>query len=277
MGVLKSLSLCDRGCNKPRQLHLYGHCKRMPDLVLMRHGATVWGQENKFSGWGDTALSATGLQEAKTAGKALATFGFDLVFTSVLLRSQQTAICVMQQSNSRPPIIRADWRLNERHYGALQGHGRAEMIARFGNQQVVAWRRSFHAVPPLLADDDGRWLEQVTRWPEIPYASQPRAESMAQAAVRAEAVWDDAIMPALGADKTILVVAHTSSLRALSKIIHGLDDTATEEFRIATAIPRRYRFNADLSLVDYEDIQSGVKSKFRTLVNRLKPKRWGLV
>lgn len=249
----------------------------MPELVLMRHGATVWGQENKFSGWGDTALSASGLQEAETAGKALATFGFDQVFTSVLLRARQTASCVIKHSNSRSPVIRADWRLNERHYGALQGHSRAEMIARYGNQQVVAWRRSFHAVPPLLADDDVRWLEQVKHWPDIPYTSQPRAESMAQAAIRAEAVWIDSIVPALSAGKTVLVVAHTSSLRGLSKIIHGLDDMATEEFRIATAIPRRYCFNAALSLVDYEDLQSGVKSRFRTLINRLKPKRWGFV
>jgi 2,3-bisphosphoglycerate-dependent phosphoglycerate mutase len=249
----------------------------MPELVLMRHGATVWGQENKFAGWGDTALSAKGVKEAEAAGTVLARSGFvfDGVITSRLLRAQQTADVILSAMNVDDISIHADWRLNERHYGALQGNSRSSMIDHYGNSQVVAWRRSYQAVPPELTDNDPRWLEQLQRLPEVPIAAQPRSESMAMAALRSQSVWDTEIAPQLRDGKRLLVVAHTSSLRGLSKVIHGLDDIAAEEFRIATAIPRHYRFDAALNLVEYNDIQSGAKSKLRMWANRFKPKRWG--
>jgi 2,3-bisphosphoglycerate-dependent phosphoglycerate mutase len=249
----------------------------MPELVLMRHGATVWGQENKFAGWGDTALNPAGVQEAEAAGKALLRSGlvFDAVVTSRLLRAQQTVNAVLREMSASDLAVLADWRLNERHYGALQGNSRSSMINHYGNLQVVAWRRSYHSVPPELTDDDPRWLEQLQRLPDVPIYAHPRSESMAMAAQRSQSVWHSKIAPQLRDGKRLLVVAHTSSLRGLSKVIHGLDDTAAEEFRIATAIPRHYSFDAALNLVEYRDIQSGAKSKLRMWVNRIKPKGWG--
>jgi 2,3-bisphosphoglycerate-dependent phosphoglycerate mutase len=249
----------------------------MPELVLMRHGATLWAQDNKFAGWGDTALSPAGLEEAKAAGRALKRSGlqFERVLTSRLLRASQTASAVLAEMNRNDLKVHADWRLNERHYGALQGQTRSSMIAQYGNADIVAWRRSFNALPPPLTDDDPRWLEQLKRLPDVPYTAQPRSESMAMAAKRAQSVWMSDIAPHLLAGQLLLLVAHTSSIRGLSQIIHGFDDAAAENIRIATAIPRLYRFDDSLRFLDYEDIQSGAKSTFRMWVNRLKPKRLG--
>jgi 2,3-bisphosphoglycerate-dependent phosphoglycerate mutase len=251
--------------------------ERMPELVLMRHGATVWGGENRFAGWGDTPLSEAGKAESLAAARALAQLQpvFDQVFTSRLLRARQTHDILSQHLSNSGSILIQDWRLNERHYGALQEHSRADMIALYGNAQVVAWRRSYDAVPPPLPLDDPRWHEQLQRFPDVEPQLQPRAESIAMAAQRAGAVWHETLAPRLRAGESLLVVAHTSSLRGLSKIIHGLDDTAAAEFRIATAIPRLYHFSDTLELVDHIDIQSGARSQVRTWLNRFKPKRWG--
>jgi 2,3-bisphosphoglycerate-dependent phosphoglycerate mutase len=249
----------------------------MPQLVLMRHGATLWGQENKFAGWGDTPLSQSGTEEARAAGRVLKKNGltFDLVFTSELLRARQTVDQIQQEIGLSDSTIKRDWRLNERHYGALQGHSRGEMISTYGNAKVVAWRRSYDAVPPRLDEHDARWLEQLKRLPNIPQHRQPRAESMAMAAKRAQAAWTDAIAPQLQGSKSILVVAHTSSLRGLSQTILGLDDEATEAFRIATAIPQLFMLDDNHNVLKQTDIQSGTSSRLRSWVNRMKPKRWG--
>ena len=251
----------------------------MPTLVLMRHGATLWGQENRFAGWADTPLSDTGVKEAQGATQTLAKAGlaFDICFTSSLKRAQQTLEIVAESKG--PPIgnIISDWRLNERHYGALQGETREAMIERYGNQQVVEWRRSYAAVPPPLSEDDPRWQEQLQRLPDIILDDQPRSESMAMAALRVEPVWHTRMAPELKAGKQLLVVAHTSSIRGLARVIEGLSDEEAADFRIATAIPLVYLLDDDLKVLGRTDLSDGMVNNLRYWMNRLKPRRLGWI
>ena len=251
----------------------------MPTLVLLRHGATLWGQENRFAGWADTPLSGTGVREARDAAQIMAKAGlaFDIAFTSSLKRARETLEIVA--GGKVPPVgtVKSDWRLNERHYGALQGEIRADMIERYGNEQVVEWRRSYTAVPPALADDDPRWHEQLQRLPDIALHNQPRAESMAKAAERVEPVWHTLMAPELKAGKQILVVAHTSSIRGLARVIENLSDEKAADFRIATAIPLVYVLDDGLKVIRRTDLSDGVVSNLRYWTNRLKPRRLGWI
>ncbi len=249
----------------------------MPTLVLMRHGATVWGEENRFAGWADTPLSESGFAEAERAAQTLkrADFAFDLCLTSRLTRATQSLDVIKAALQLPESTIRRDWRLNERHYGALQGETRSAMIERHGNAQVVAWRRSYDGRPPLLDPEDARWLEQMARFPDISEADQPRGESLGEAVARVGPVWPEVIAPALRMGKSVLVVAHTSSIRALARAIEGLDDEQSAAFRIATAIPRRYEFDEDLRVVGRADLSEGLKSGLRYWANRLKPRGLG--
>ena len=245
----------------------------MPTLVLLRHGTTVWSEENRFAGWADTPLSAGGMAEARSAGEVLAEagFGFDLFVTSRLLRAQQTLDIALECLKVPNPVIEKDWRLNERHYGALQGERRINMVERYGNERVAAWRRDYHASPPLLEDNDPRWLEQIARLPDVPAALQPRGESMAAAAERVAPVWHERIAPALRAGRSVLVVAHTSAIRGIARVLEGLDDEACAAFRIATAVPRVYELDNTLALRGKSDLTSNASAAFRYWVNRLKP------
>ncbi|MEP7171915.1 MAG: 2,3-bisphosphoglycerate-dependent phosphoglycerate mutase [Aestuariivirga sp.] len=251
----------------------------MPTLVLMRHGATLWGQENRFAGWADTPLSNTGVKEAESATRTLAKAGlaFDICFTSHLKRARQTLEIVAGSKGPTIGNIISDWRLNERHYGALQGETREAMVERYGNQQVVAWRRSYAAVPPPLSEDDPRWREQLQRLPDIPVDDQPRSESMATAALRVEPVWHARMAPELKAGKQLLVVAHTSSIRGLARLIEGLNDQEAEDFRIATAIPLVYLLDDDLKIIRRTDLSEGLVNSWRHWTNRLKPRRLGWI
>ncbi len=172
---------------------------RMRTLVLMRHGATLWGEENRFAGWGDTPLSETGEKEARKAAARSSAAASPLMSATPPACAEPS-----RRSTSRwtrcgcaiSPSV-ANGALNERHYGALQGETRSAMIQRYGNSQVVEWRRSFDAIPPALEENDPRWQEQLGRLPQIPAADQPRTESMAQAADRVAPVWHEAIKPDL--------------------------------------------------------------------------------
>ncbi|MGE3832554.1 MAG: 2,3-bisphosphoglycerate-dependent phosphoglycerate mutase, partial [Parvibaculaceae bacterium] len=165
--------------------------------------------------------------------------------------------------------------LNERHYGALQGETRGAMITRYGNAQVVQWRRAYDEVPPLLEDGDPRWAEQLNRLKEVPFDRQPRAESLRQAAERVAPSWHEAMVPALKAGGNLLVVAHTSALRGLARVIEHLSDEQCEAFRIATAIPRLYVLGDDLRVQEKADLNEGLGSSLRYWGNRLKPRGLG--
>ena len=247
----------------------------MPKLVLLRHGATVYGKENRFAGWADTPLSATGLAEAERAAQILKRIGlaFDLCLTSRLARAQQTLAVIQTTLRLPNSVIRCDWRLNERHYGGLQDETRTAMIKRFGNAQVVDWRRSYDARPPLLDTEDARFREQLARFPDVHPQHQPRGECLRDAVLRVSPVWPELIVPALKSGKCVLVVAHTSSCRALARAIEGLNDEESAAFRIATAVPRCYELDGALGVIGRTDLRKGMKSNLRYWANRLKP-RW---
>ena len=243
----------------------------MPTLVLMRHGATVWGEEKRFSGWADTPLSEAGLAAAERSAKALkdAGFIFDLCLTSRLARAQQSLAIIQARLHLPDSIIRRDWRLNERHYGSLQGEMRTAMIEKFGNAQVAEWRRSYDARPPSLDIEDPRWREQLAVFPDISAQHHPRGESLRDAVERVSPVWLELIVPALEAKNSVLVVAHTSSIRAIARAIEGLNDEECASFRIATAIPRCYELGNSLRLISRTDLSEGVESRLRYWSNRL--------
>ena len=245
----------------------------MPTLVLLRHGTTVLSEETRFAGWADTPLSTAGMAEARAAGRVLAAAGFrfDLIATSRLIRALQTLDLVLGEMKTKDPVVVKDWRLNERHYGALQGESRIAMVERHGNEQVALWRRDYSTVPPLLEDSDPRFLEQAARLPDIPDALQPRSESMKAAAERVAPVWHEHIAPALKADRNVLVVAHTSAIRGIARVLESLDDSACASFRIATAVPRVYDLDNALAIQGKSDLTSNVGAAFRYWINRLKP------
>lgn len=251
----------------------------MPILVLMRHGATLWGQENRFAGWSDTLLSETGIKEAHEASRILKKAGlsFDICFTSKLKRAQQTLEIVADSKGPLSGNTTMDWRLNERHYGVLQGETRADMVKKYGNQQVVKWRRSYAGEPPPLMANDPRWQEQLQRLPGIALHNQPKSESMAAAAERVTPLWHEQMVPKLKGGKNLLVVAHTSSIRGLVRAIEGLSDEAAENFRIATAIPLVYVFDEDLRVIRRSELNAGMLNSLRYWVNRLKPRGLGQI
>ncbi|MEP3231701.1 MAG: 2,3-bisphosphoglycerate-dependent phosphoglycerate mutase [Hyphomicrobiales bacterium] len=247
----------------------------MPILFLVRHGATQSAKENRFAGWADTPLTKSGQHEALLAAQSLKRAGhvFDVCYTSQLMRAKQTTLIMANELGLSEDAITYDWRLNERHYGALQGELRGEMIEQHGNAKVVEWRRDYHAVPPKLEKSDPRWIEQLDRLPDIPVDLQPQSESMAQAAKRVEPLWNNEIGSALKANKRVLIVAHTSSIRGLARCIEGLDDAQCGAYRISTAIPQYYKLDDDLAVVENKHLTSGLSSKIRYWANRKKP-RW---
>jgi 2,3-bisphosphoglycerate-dependent phosphoglycerate mutase len=238
----------------------------MATLVLIRHGRTVWGEENRFTGWGDTAIDDVGVKEAKAAAGLLKKLGsFDLCLSSRLKRSQQTLEIIAETIGVDSSSLASDWRLNERHYGALQGELRDDMAKRYGDAQIAEWRRSFHGKPPPLPEDDPRLAEQCERFPDIDRALQPRTESMAEGAARTRPVWAEIIAPALKAGKDVLVVAHTSPIRGIVREIEGLTDEQCGSFRVATAVPKRYVFDDDLTVLDNRYLLGGVGDRIRLL------------
>lgn len=250
----------------------------MTSLFVIRHGESQWARENRFSGWADAPLSASGKEAARIAGKTIkkAEIEFDVCMTSRLQRAQETASIVAEETGIILSTIGEDWRLNERHYGELQGHRRNQIIAEHGNAQVVQWRRSYHNRPPELKDTDKRWQEQLERLPDIPPDQQPRSESLCDAANRVIPVWEQTILPALQEGKNVLIIAHTASIRGIARIIEGMDDDQSAAFRIATAVPRRYTFSDELKTYEAIDLIDGFGARIRNSINKTKPNWFGL-
>ena len=249
----------------------------MPLFVILRHGETQWARENRFAGWGDTALSEAGKTEVEQAAKAIVKQGltFRRCHTSRLFRANQTVEILRANKVQFDGHPVADWRLNERHYGALQGLTRSAVIEKYGNAQTVEWRRSFTETPPPLEQSDPRWHEQLQRFPDIDPSVQPAAESIRTAAERVSGIWNDAILPDLQIGLNVLLVAHTSSIRGITRLVENLDDQQTADFRIATSIPIIYEFAPDLASCRKSEIATGTKGYLRQLANRLKPRRFG--
>ena len=217
-------------------------------LVLVRHGQSEWNLENLFTGWTDVDLTDQGVREAQAAGRALReeAIAFDIAFTSVLTRAIRTLWLILDEMDLMWIPVHRDWRLNERHYGALQGLDKAETAARHGADQVKIWRRSYDIPPPALTENDSRHPRHDPRYTGLADTNLPAAESLATTLERVRPCWEEQIAPQLRAGRNILVPAHGNSLRALVKMLEGISDRAITEFNIPTGVPRVYELDPQL-------------------------------
>ncbi len=221
----------------------------MGTLILLRHAESEWNAKGLFAGWVDVSLAANGRQEADGAGRMLAAAGLrpDVVHTSVLTRAVATANIMLEAAGLAWLPVRRSWRLNERHYGALQGQDKAQVRARYGDEQYMAWRRSYDVPPPPLPDDDPLSSAGDPRYAGLPPALLPRTECLRDVVGRLLPYWYDAIVPDLAAGRTVLVVAHGNSLRALVKHLDQVDDAAIAGLNIPTGIPLVYELGASFT------------------------------
>jgi 2,3-bisphosphoglycerate-dependent phosphoglycerate mutase len=219
-------------------------------LILLRHGNSTWNQKNLFTGWVDVRLSEQGVAEATRAGELLAESGLapDVVYTSVLTRAIQTANIALDTAGRSWIPVKRSWRLNERHYGALQGKDKAQTLEEFGPEQFQLWRRSFDVPPPPLDDESEFSQAHDERYADLG-SDLPRTESLALVIQRLLPYWDSDIAPDLRAGKTVLVTAHGNSLRALVKQLDGISDEDIAELNIPTGIPLVYTLDDNLKPV----------------------------
>jgi 2,3-bisphosphoglycerate-dependent phosphoglycerate mutase len=217
-------------------------------LVLLRHGESVWNRENRFTGWMDVDLSDRGRSEAQDAGRLLAAekFEFDVAYTSVLKRAIRTLWSGLDELDMMWIPVHRSWRLNERHYGALQGLNKAETAAEYGEAQVKIWRRSYDVPPPPLSTDDPRHPSRDRRYATIPARELPVGESLKDTVLRFLPYWHDTIAPDIRAGKRVLIVAHGNSLRALVKHLDRMSDEEVVGLNIPTGVPLVYLLNDDL-------------------------------
>ena len=220
----------------------------MYEVVLIRHGESSWNQENRFTGWTDVPLSEKGLEEAREAGRLLKKEGyvFDLAFTSVLKRAIKTLWLALEEMDLMWIPVRNSWRLNERHYGALQGLNKAETAARYGDEQVKIWRRSYDIRPPLLEKEDERHPSKDPRYASLKPEERPDGECLADTVARAVPYWESTIVPEIRAGRKIIVAAHGNSLRALVKYLDDMTDKDILELNIPTGVPLLYELGVDM-------------------------------
>jgi 2,3-bisphosphoglycerate-dependent phosphoglycerate mutase len=223
----------------------------MPELILLRHGQSIWNLENLFTGWHDVGLTAQGEEEARNAGRQMMADGIRpaVLHTSLLRRAISTANLTLEEMDRGWIPVRRDWRLNERHYGALQGLNKKETADLHGSDAVFAWRRSYDTPPPALDIADPRHPSHDTRYDGVAADILPAAECLQDVVMRVLPYWYDAIVSDLKSDMTVLVVAHGNSLRALVKHLEGVSDEEISVLNIPTGIPRRYVLDHDMQLV----------------------------
>jgi 2,3-bisphosphoglycerate-dependent phosphoglycerate mutase len=221
----------------------------MHTVVLLRHGESTWNRENRFTGWTDVDLSDRGRQEAAEAGRLLREGGyvFDVAFTSVLKRAILTMIAALDAVDRLWIPVRKDWRLNERHYGALQGLNKAETAAQHGEAQVKIWRRSYDIPPPPLPAGDPRHPANDPRYADVPPHELPLTESLKETVARFLPYWHEAIAPAIASGRRVLIAAHGNSLRALVKYLDNVSESDIVELNIPTGIPLVYELDAALA------------------------------
>ncbi|MRR52177.1 MAG: 2,3-diphosphoglycerate-dependent phosphoglycerate mutase, partial [Rhodocyclaceae bacterium] len=221
----------------------------MKKIVLLRHGESTWNQENRFTGWTDVGLTEKGLAEAKAAGQLLKQEGyrFDLAFTSVLKRANKTLMTVLDEMDMLWIPVHHSWRLNERHYGALQGLNKAETAAKYGDEQVLIWRRAYDTAPPALEEGDARIEDKDPRYADLKPGEFPRTECLKDTVARFVPYWLDSIAPAVKEGKSVIIAAHGNSIRALIKYLDNVSDQDIVGLNIPTGQPLVYELNDDLT------------------------------
>lgn len=244
----------------------------MYQIVLLRHGESTWNKENLYTGWTDVDLSEKGAEEARKSGELLkaAGFTFDIAFTSVLKRAIRTLEIVQDVMDLMwIPVVR-NWRLNERHYGALQGLNKAETAARFGNEQVRLWRRSYDVRPPDLTRDDPRYPGHDPRYKDLTKDLVPLAECLKDTVYRFLPFWYDTIVPTVKAGKKVIVVAHGNSLRSLVKHLDHVSDEEIVELNIPTGVPLVYELNEDFEPIRhyYLGDQAEIEKAMQAVANQ---------
>jgi len=220
----------------------------MMKVVLVRHGESEWNKENRFTGWTDVDLSVKGMEEAHEGGRVLQAEGyqFDVAYTSVLKRAIRTLWTVMDEMDLMWIPVYRSWRLNERHYGALQGLNKAETAAKFGEGQVKIWRRSYDIRPPELTPDDPRFPGRDPRYRDLTPAELPLTECLKDTVARFLPLWHDTIAPAIRSGQKVLIAAHGNSLRALVKYLDQVSDQDIVELNIPTGMPLVYELDDNL-------------------------------
>ena len=217
-------------------------------LVLVRHGESVWNKENRFTGWTDVELSEKGRNEAQEAGKLLKAEGFvfDYAYTSVLKRAIHTLWNILDQVDQQWLPVEKSWKLNERHYGALQGLNKAETAEKYGDEQVKQWRRGFAITPPELTKDDERFPGKDPRYASLTAAELPLTESLALTIDRVTPYWEEVIKPRVASGEKVIIAAHGNSLRALVKYLDNMSEDEILELNIPTAVPLVYEFDENM-------------------------------
>jgi 2,3-bisphosphoglycerate-dependent phosphoglycerate mutase len=244
----------------------------MYKLVLLRHGESTWNKENRFTGWTDVDLSEKGIQDAKSAGEVLKKEGytFDVAYTSVLTRAIRTLWITLDGLNMLWLPTTKSWRLNERHYGALQGLNKSETAAKYGEDKVHEWRRSFSTQPPLLTEDDDRHPGHDPRYASLSKDELPLGESLKDTIDRVLPFWEAEIAPVVKAGKKVIIAAHGNSIRALVKYFDSLSEEEIAEVNIPTGVPLVYEFDAEMQAINhyYLGDQAEIEASIQGVANQ---------
>jgi len=243
----------------------------MYKLVVIRHGESDWNRENRFTGWTDVDLSEKGVEEARSGGKLLKSegFTFDIAYNSLLKRAIKTLNIVLEEMDLLWIPVVKDWRLNERHYGALQGLNKAETAGKYGDDQVLIWRRSYDTPPPALEKNDDRWPGHETRYAELSETETPLTECLKDTVDRFLPYWHEIIAPTIKSGKKVIIAAHGNSLRALVKYLDHVSEEAIVKLNIPTGMPLVYELDEDLNpiksyyLGDEEQVKAAMEKVAR--------------
>ena len=245
-------------------------------LVLIRHGESQWNLENKFTGWKDVDLSPKGVEEAKAGGKALKEMGlvFDIAYTSYLKRAIKTLNYVLEELDELYIPVYKSWRLNERHYGALQGLNKAETAAKYGEDQVLLWRRSYDVRPPFIEESDERHPSHDRRYAALSKEQKTPGESLKDCYDRMLPIWFESIAPDIKAGKSVIIAAHGNSLRSLVQYLDGLSEEEILKLNIPTGVPLVYELDANLKPIKhyYLGDQEAIAAAINSVANQGKSK-----
>jgi len=248
----------------------------MHKLVLIRHGESAWNKENRFTGWTDVDLTDKGREEAREAGRLMKAegFSFDIAYVSVLRRALTTLWLALDEMDELWIPVEKSWRLNERHYGALQGLNKAETAAKFGDDQVLVWRRSYDIPPPVLEKSDERWPGHDPRYKNIPEAELPTTECLKDTVARFLPLWHETIAPVVRSGQKVIIAAHGNSLRALVKYLDNVSDEEIISLNIPTGVPLVYELDDELKPIRhyYLGDQSAIEAAMQAVANQGKSK-----